>query len=143
LHNLVFVKFNAKIKSKTSSINRDPLAAIDDEERVTDWLVPPKTNGAPASESDDEVFPGEGLTWRQVGKSSGATIKKRKSSRTKLKTFKRKAKSGGPSNNEREEDMESSSSESSSEDESHEVELNLTRNDVIDSEDSEPEFSED
>ena len=61
LHNLFFVKFNAKIKNKISSINRDPLAAIDDEKRVTDWLVPPKTNGAPASESDDEVFPEEGL----------------------------------------------------------------------------------
>ena len=114
MHNLVFVKFNAKINSKTSSINRDPAAAIDDEKRVTDWLVPPKTNGALASESDDEVFPGKGLTWRQVEKSSGATIKRRKSLRTKLRTFKRKTKSGGPSANEREENTKSSGSKSSS-----------------------------
>ena len=57
MHNLVFVKFNTKIKSKTSSINRDPLVAIDDEERVIDWLVPSKTYGAPVSESDDRSFP--------------------------------------------------------------------------------------
>jgi len=51
LYNLVVFKLNAKIKSKISSINRDPLAAIDDEEIIASWLVPLKTNGAPASAS--------------------------------------------------------------------------------------------
>ena len=45
--------------------------------------------------------------------------------------------------NEREEDIESSfGSESSSKNEGHEVELNITMDDVVDSEESEPEFSE-
>ena len=44
--------------------------------------------------------------------------------------------------NEREEDTESFGSESSSDDEIHEAKLNITMDDVIDLEDSEPELSE-
>ena len=61
--------------------------------------------------------------------------------------FKRKAIRGGmsinvqESANEDEEDMESSSgSELSSDDEGHEVKLNITMDDVIDSEESKLEF---
>jgi len=60
--------------------------------------------------------------------------------KTNLRTFKRSTK-WGPSVNEREEDTKSSGLESSSEDESHEAELKITINDVIDSKDSELEFS--
>jgi len=125
-----------KIKTKTSSINRNPLVTIDDQ-RIIDWLVPQKAIGALALKSD-EVFLGEGLTWRQVEKSSRTTTKGRNSSRTKFRTFERKAKSGGPSANEHEEDIESSDLESSSEDKSYGVELKIY---VIDLEDSEWEFS--
>ena len=40
-------------------------------------------------ESDDEVFPGEPLTWRQVAKAMGANPKRRKSSRTTKKGAKK------------------------------------------------------
>ena len=61
LHKLVFVKFNAKIKSKISLNNKDPLAAINDEERVIEWPLPLKKNGAPPLKRDEEVFPREPL----------------------------------------------------------------------------------
>ncbi|XP_020260066.1 uncharacterized protein LOC109836551 [Asparagus officinalis] len=90
LHDLVFVKFNAKLKNKHAVPNRDPLTAYDDEERVTEWLL-----GEEEENSDDEVFPGECLTFRQVGDISGANPRKRKSGR--LQTYRRKKKSGSSS----------------------------------------------
>ncbi|XP_020249248.1 uncharacterized protein LOC109826637 [Asparagus officinalis] len=61
LHDLVFVKFNAKLKNKDAIIDRDPLTAYDNEERVTEWLL-----GEEGNNSDDEVFPGECLTFRCI-----------------------------------------------------------------------------
>ncbi|XP_020243229.1 uncharacterized protein LOC109821455 [Asparagus officinalis] len=83
LHDLVFVKFNAKLKNKHAVIDRDPLTAYDDEERVSEWLLREEGNN-----SDDEVFPGECLTFRQVEDISKANTMKRKSGR--LKMYKRK-----------------------------------------------------
>jgi len=53
------------LKSKYSDPSRDPLAAKSlDEGQISEWLVGP-TDGE--DDDDDEVFPGEGLTWAQIG----------------------------------------------------------------------------
>ena len=49
--------------------------------------MPPKRNGELHINSDDEVFPGEKLNWRQVAKSMGANPKRRKIVR--IKNYKR------------------------------------------------------
>ena len=65
---MVYVKFNARLKNKFSIKDRDPLAAYNEEEKVPEWLVHQNNIIATHIESDDEVFPGEPLTWRQVRK---------------------------------------------------------------------------
>ncbi|XP_020264283.1 uncharacterized protein LOC109840163 [Asparagus officinalis] len=110
LHDLVFVKFNAKLKNKHAVPNRDPLTTYDDEERVTEWLL-----GEEGNNSDDEVFPGECLTFRQVGDISGANPRKRKSGR--LQTYKRKkgsssSKGKEPMEDDEEEEMDAFFTES-------------------------------
>ena len=136
---MVFVKFNARLRNKLTLKNRDPLCAYDDEERVTDWLVPPKRNGGPHIDSDDEVFPGEGLSWRQVAKSMGANPKRRKSVRTK--TYKREKGTKGASSSKekskeltREEDEEEFSSTESSSEEDLNIDIPLEEEDSSESE---------
>jgi len=52
LHDLVYVKFNARLKNKISIPNLDPLVAYNEKEKITKWLVPVKGNG----KASDEKF---------------------------------------------------------------------------------------
>ncbi|XP_020258766.1 uncharacterized protein LOC109835191 [Asparagus officinalis] len=90
LHDLVFVKFNAILKNKHAFGDRDSLSAYDDEERVSEWLL-----GKEGNDSDDEVFPGGCLTFRQVRDVSEDNPRKRKSGR--LQRYKGRKKSGSSS----------------------------------------------
>ncbi|KAK8943332.1 hypothetical protein KSP40_PGU005571 [Platanthera guangdongensis] len=68
LNDLVFVKFNALLKSKYSETSRDPLAAKNvDSGMVQEWMVNVDPEEDEDEDDDDEVFPGEGLTWAQIG----------------------------------------------------------------------------
>lgn len=55
IHDLVFVKFNARLKNKLAIQNRDPLVAYNQEHKITEWLVPNKRNDKP-HEAIDEVL---------------------------------------------------------------------------------------
>jgi len=66
LNDLVFVKFNALLKSKFSDTSRDPLAAKSlDSGKVQEWMVGSADDED--NDDDDEIFQGEGLTWTQLG----------------------------------------------------------------------------
>lgn len=94
------------------------MVAYNEEEKITEWLVPDKGND---EASDDEVFPGEQLTFRQVAIAMGANLKRRKSGRVKMsksiKLSKGKASSSSkkrPSMEEEEEEEEEVDSASDS-----------------------------
>ena len=89
-------------------------------------MVPPKRNGEPHIDSDDEVFPGEGLSWRQVAKSMGANPKRKKSVR--IKTYKRgkeNKRASSSKENSKELTREKDEEEFSSMESSSEEELNI------------------
>ena len=81
LHDLVYVKFNVRLKNKISIPNRDPSVAYNEVENITEWLVPNKEND---EVSNDEIFLGEQLTFRQVVIAMRANLKKIKSERVKI-----------------------------------------------------------
>src|SRR4051812_33095797 len=103
LHDLVYVKFNAKLKHKHANKDRDPLLAYVEEERSSDWLLNLKKTNQDG-DSDDEVFDGETLTWRQVGEMVGANPMKRKSAITKTYKRKKKGEASSSRGNEQQED---------------------------------------
>ena len=67
LSDLVYVRFNAKLKSKKRGQQKNPLLS-EDRGKARAWLL----DGA-NSDDDEEVTPGSGLTWRMVDMISGAT----------------------------------------------------------------------
>lgn len=86
LNDLVFVKFNARLRLKRADKNRDPIAINDrDEDRFSEseWKAPASKCGSNVIPQNEEVFPGEGLTWGQVGQATGATSQTRKNMRRK------------------------------------------------------------
>lgn len=108
--------------------------AYDEEERVGEWLVHQNDTNAMHEDSDDEVFPGEQLTWRQVAKIMGANPKRRKSSRmmksvkktkgrTSTSTSKSKELRRNDEVHEEDEDILSSSDSSSSDEEDPNIPL--------------------
>lgn len=61
---------------------RDPIAAKNfDDGKVTEWLVGSSSSNKSVDDEEDEVFPGEGLTWQQVAECMDADTEPRKSSR--------------------------------------------------------------
>lgn len=79
LNDLVFVKFNAMLKSKHADISRDPISAKSlDEGKTAEWLVGSSEGD---NENEEEVFPGEGLTWQQLGDIVDADLGPRRSTR--------------------------------------------------------------
>lgn len=63
LNDLVFVKFNSKLKERQQTKGKDPLATKD-RTYLSEWIA--------EGEEDEEVFPGSGLTWNLVSEASGA-----------------------------------------------------------------------
>ena len=86
LNDLVYVKFNAQLSEKFEKRRHDPIDACTMEDgKVAEWLNPSKPSNLPHSDSDeeddDEVFPGEVTTWRQVEIAMGVDPTPRSSSR--------------------------------------------------------------
>jgi hypothetical protein len=123
---LVYVKFNAELNEKLMRRRADPFDADSiDAGNVTEWIIPAGPSRASRSDSDededDEVFPGEKTTWRDVEKAMGIDLASRSSSR--VTTSKKAKTTHGASSSKRkekrprheeEEDILSSQSSSSS-----------------------------
>ncbi|KAL4179667.1 hypothetical protein AMTRI_Chr13g121230 [Amborella trichopoda] len=62
LNDLVFVRENQRLKEKKNQPKKDPISSKD-MENALDWLV--------SELGTEEVFPGEGLTWKMVEEASG------------------------------------------------------------------------
>nr|CAD1823691.1 unnamed protein product [Ananas comosus var. bracteatus] len=95
LNDLVFVKFNARLRLRQADRNRDPIALNDrDEDEVSEseWKAPTSIRASNVTPQNEEVFPGEGLTWGQVGKATGATSQARRNARRKATTQTQRAK---------------------------------------------------
>jgi hypothetical protein len=126
LNDLVYVKFNSQLNEKFEKRrgDHDPLDACTMEDgQVVEWINPPKASNVHCSDSDedDEVFPGEKTTWRQVEIAMGVDPTPRSSARVraskKAKTSHGASSSKGKgkrARHEEEEDILSSQSSSSS-----------------------------
>lgn len=74
---LVFVQFNAKLEERKKQKRKDPLISKD-HQYALEWTTRMGNENENEKDKDtvqvedEEVFPGEGLTWGMVSQASGA-----------------------------------------------------------------------